>query len=156
VKVTAQEEYGLRCLVQLARAPDGCRTIPEIAAAESLSGAYVAKLMRRLRQAGYVQSIRGQKGGYRLARPADQIRLGAALADLGGRIYEHDFCARHSGNGGVCVHDTGCAIRSVWSTLEEAIQEALGRLTLLHLVNASVAGPPGVRGRVAAAARRQT
>jgi DNA-binding IscR family transcriptional regulator len=53
MKITSQEEYGLRCLMRLARAEDGrSLTIPEIAADEGLSFPYVAKLLAVLRQAG--------------------------------------------------------------------------------------------------------
>ena len=70
----AQEEYGLRCLVQLARHRDSTPlTIPEIAAAEGLSPEYTAKLMRALRQGGLVMSTRGAAGGYRLARRAEEV-----------------------------------------------------------------------------------
>ena len=63
MKFSAQEEYGLRCLLQLGRqAEKGSMTIPEISSAEGLSGPYVAKLMRVLRQGGFVQSTRGQVG----------------------------------------------------------------------------------------------
>ena len=68
MKITAQEEYGLRCLLRLARAGDGrSLTIPEIAADEGLSVPYVAKLLAVLRQAGLIESVRGRSGGYRLA-----------------------------------------------------------------------------------------
>ena len=71
MQLLATEEYGLRCLVQVARhtAPQPI-TIPEIAAAEGLSPEYAAKLLRALRQAELVVSTRGAGGGYRLSRPA--------------------------------------------------------------------------------------
>ena len=94
MKFTAQEEYGLRCLLQIAREPTGSVTIPEIAKREALTPAYVAKLMRVLRRVGLVKSTRGQKGGYRLAYPPDRMNLGMVLAALGGRLYSDDFCGR--------------------------------------------------------------
>ena len=84
MKITAQEEYGLRCLLRLARAEDGqSLTIPEIAAAEGLSVPYVAKLLSVLRQAGLIESVRGRAGGYRLARPPAEIGLGSVLLVAG-------------------------------------------------------------------------
>src|SRR5947207_975628 len=64
MRFTAQEEYGLRCLMQVARAPEGSLTIPEVADREALSLPYVAKIMRHLRSLGLVTATRGQKGGY--------------------------------------------------------------------------------------------
>ena len=76
MKISAQEEYGLRCLLQLARAEEGQSvSITEIAAAEGLSAPYVAKLLAILRQQGLIESERGRTGGYRLTAPAGEIRL---------------------------------------------------------------------------------
>src|SRR5215470_17874273 len=69
MRLTAQEEYGLRCLLQVARGQDTAVTTPEIAEREGLSEAHVHKLMRLLRRAGLVRSVRGRKGGYQPARP---------------------------------------------------------------------------------------
>src|SRR6516162_10837833 len=99
MKVSAQEEYGLRCLMRLAQAGvDHSLTIPEIAVAEGLSGPYVAKLLAVLRQAGLIESVRGRAGGYRLARPAADIRLGAVLRVLGEPLFaDPEYCQRHAG-----------------------------------------------------------
>ena len=90
MKITAQEEYGLRCLLRLARveADQPPLTIPEIAAAEGLSAPYVAKLLSVLRQAGLIESVRGRDGGYRLARPPAEVRLGAVLLALGEPLFD--------------------------------------------------------------------
>src|SRR5438309_7165631 len=83
MKITAQEEYGLRCLLRLARSGEGhSLTIPEVAAAEGLSVPYVAKLLSVLRQGGLIESVRGRAGGYRLAESPTDIHLGAVLMVL--------------------------------------------------------------------------
>ncbi len=59
MKITSQEEYGLRCLLRLAGAAEGqSLTIPEIASAEGLSAPYVAKLLSVLRQGGLIEAMR--------------------------------------------------------------------------------------------------
>ena len=97
MKLTTQEEYGLRCLLQLAR-PDvpGSLTIPELGKREGISAANVAKIMRVLRKAGFVRSTRGQSGGYALARAAEQIVVSDVIARLGGPLYDASFCQRGS------------------------------------------------------------
>src|SRR5581483_9250551 len=88
MKITAQEEYGLRCLLRLARAAEGqSLTIPEIAAVEGMSGPYVAKLLAVLRQKGLIESVRGRAGGYRLARPPSEIAIGSLLLVLGDPLF---------------------------------------------------------------------
>jgi Rrf2 family protein len=134
MRFSSQEEYGLRCLLQIARDPTGSVTIPEIAAREALTPAYVAKLVRVLRQADLVTSIRGQNGGYRLARPPDQISVGKVMATLGGRLYSNDFCERHAGNERICVHSTDCSIRSLWAALDAVVQRALDQTMLADLL----------------------
>ncbi len=138
MRFTAQEEYGLRCLLQIAREPGEFMTITEIAKREGLTSAYVAKLMRALRKAGLVKSIRGQKGGFRLATSPDRINVGEVLASLGGRLYTKDFCGRYTGNEQICTHSLECSIRSLWMTLDLAVQRALAGITLKHMLNGAM------------------
>src|SRR5947209_3288521 len=79
MKISAQEEYGLRCLLRLSQAEKQALTLPEIAAGEGLSTAYVAKLMGVLRDAGLIDSVRGRSGGYRRATAPEAIGLGSPL-----------------------------------------------------------------------------
>src|SRR5713101_1820897 len=151
MRFTAQEEYGLRCLLQIAREPAGSLTIPEIAEREALTPAYVAKLMRVLRKAGLVMSTRGQKGGYRLACPPDQMDLGMVLAALGGRLYSNDFCGRYVGTEQVCVHSGDCSIRPLWIALDSVVQRALSRTMLTDLLRSEQALHAWVQVHIVAA-----
>jgi Rrf2 family protein len=135
MKLSAQEEYGLRCLITLARSPQGASvTIPQIAEAERISSANVAKLLGVLKRGGFVRALRGQAGGYVLARAANEINLGEALACLGGRIFDAGFCGRHSSATRGCGHNTDCSVRSVWRLVQRAVDDVLGRLSLADLL----------------------
>ena len=136
MKLSAQEEYGLRCLLQLARQePDRSLTIPEISEAEGISNPNVAKLLRILRQGGFVASERGQHGGYTLALPPERIVVGEVLLILGGRLYEPGFCQHHSGSEEACTRSsTGCSVRSLWDELQQAVDQVLTRTTLQDLL----------------------
>ncbi len=136
MKFTSPEEYGLRCLLQLGRQGEGgSLTIPEISRAEGISSHYVAKLMRILRRGGLVKSARGQAGGYALARPPGQIIVGQAMALLGGRLFESDFCDRHAGSVEVCTHSTDCSIRSLWRAVQLVVDQVLSKTTLKDLLS---------------------
>jgi Rrf2 family protein len=136
MKLSSHEEYGLRCLLQVARqGADGSATIPEISRKEGISAPYVAKLLRILRQGGFVRAVRGKVGGYTLALPPEGIHISEALAVLGGRIYEEDFCDRHSGTQGNCVHSTNCSMRSLWRSVQAAVDGVLGRMTVNDLLH---------------------
>src|SRR5438128_7419927 len=108
MKISAQEEYGLRCLLRLAKAESGAATLPEVATAEGLSVPYVAKLMAVLRNAGILGSVRGRSGGYKLAKPAEEIGLGSLLLILGEPLFDEvDYCQKHAGSeapNGVCMN----------------------------------------------------
>ena len=112
-------------------------TIPEIAADEKLSIPNVAKLLSVLRQAGLIESVRGRTGGYRLARPPADVRLGAVMLALGEPLFDDAaYCERHAGpdTEGPCVHRGGCTIRVLWGTLEGWIRRTLNQITLADLM----------------------
>ncbi len=139
MKISSQEEYGLRCLLRLAEAEEKGEslTIHDVAASEGLSPAYVAKLLAVLRHAGLIESARGRAGGYRLgASPAD-VRLGKVLAALGEPLFEEPaYCERHKGSeaDGQCVHMGSCNLRALWHTLETWMRRALDGITLADLL----------------------
>lgn len=134
MKISAPEEYGLRCLLRLSRAGEaGSLTMTEIAEAEGLSIANVRKLMMILREAGLVQSARGRTGGYALsARPAE-ITVGRVFESLSGRFFDDSFCEKHSGELTVCANSNTCAVRSLWNVLDGLLWGVLNRTTLADL-----------------------
>jgi Rrf2 family protein len=135
MKLSAQEEYGLRCLLRVASAQEGeSLTISEIGRAEALSIAYVAKLMRILRQRKFVKSVRGHTGGYTLARSPENIPVGEVMAALGGRLFEPGFCDQFSGLRQMCTHSVDCSIRSLWRAVQSAVDSVLAGITLRDLL----------------------
>lgn len=134
MKISAQEEYGLRCLAQLANLGENeSLTLPQIAEREGISVANAGKLMWILNKAGFVQATRGTKGGYSLARPAAGIYLNEVI-----KVLEEDEINRHCENyKGVldsCVHKGDCGIRSVIVGLHEVVEHALSQITLAQLI----------------------
>ena len=154
MKITAQEEYGLRCLLRLAQGEPGqSLTLGDVAAAEGLSVPYAAKLLSVLRQAGLIESVRGRAGGYRLARPPANIGLGSLLLVLGEPLFdEPNYCDRHPGTAdGVnsCVHHGGCSLRALWLTLEQWIRGTLDQITVADLLQSEGRITELVRSRLA-------
>ena len=136
MKLSAHEEYGLRCLLRIGLAgKDESVTIPEISQAEALSPAYAAKLLRMLRRGGFIKSARGKAGGYTLARPADQIIIGDVIDGLGGRLFESkNFCDEHAGQIKVCTRSVDCSVRSLWHAVQSVVDEVLSKTTLQDLL----------------------
>lgn len=134
MKLSAQEEYGLRCVLAIAGSPHGM-TIPEISDREGLSQPNTAKLLAILRRSGLVVANRGQAGGYTLGRPAAEIKVGEVLEVLGGKLLDDDFCDRHTGGRTLaCSHLTGCAIHGLWSRLQFAIDKVVYSVSLQDLI----------------------
>jgi Rrf2 family iron-sulfur cluster assembly transcriptional regulator len=134
MKISAQEEYGLRCLVQLATLQESeSLTLPQIAEREGISQANAGKLMWLLNKAGFVQAIRGTKGGYSLARPANEIHLNEVIKVLDEDVLSK-HCESYTGILDSCVHKGDCGIRPVIVGLHEIVENALSQITLAQLV----------------------
>ena len=135
MKLSSMEEYGLRCLLQLARADAGASlTIAELGGREGISVPNVAKIMRILRRSGLVRSTRGKAGGYTLTRPAAEVPTLEVIAALGGRLFDQGFCDRHAGVSRHCLNTRDCSIRPVLRGLQQAVDQVLGELTLASLL----------------------
>jgi Rrf2 family protein len=134
MKISAQEEYGLRCLAQLAMLKEGeTLTLPQIAEREGISIANAGKLMWLLSKAGFVHATRGTKGGYSLARPASQIRLSEVIKVLEQDTIEN-HCEHFTGILDTCVHKKDCGIRSIILGLHEIVHNALSQITLADVI----------------------
>jgi len=135
MKISAQEEYGLRCLLQLARVESvgESLTLSQIARLEGISEANAGKLLWLLSKAGLVQSQRGTKGGYSLLRPASEIRLNQVIHVLEGEPAD-SHCKSYAGVLDSCVHTGDCGIRPVIVELHQIVDNALADITLSQLL----------------------
>ncbi len=144
MRITTWAEYGVICALHLARRTDeGPITGRDVAARERLPGDYVEQILLRLRRAGVVQSTRGAKGGYVLARAAEEITVREIVtaAELG----TFDLhCETHPLDEVRCAQSSDCSIRPVWVMLQKRIDEALEGVVLADLLYAE----PRVRERV--------
>ena len=137
---TTKAEYGVRLLVELGRSEGSSPvSLKAIAAAEGLPLAYLERIVALLKKAGLVESTRGAHGGYRLARPANQIRMDEAVFALEGAVAPMSCFVedRPDQSGVLCSHhETGdlCATRLLWMRVQGGVVEALQRTTLAELV----------------------
>jgi Rrf2 family protein len=135
MKISAQEEYGLRCLLQLAHAETNGEslTLSQIARREGISVANAGKLLWILSKAGLVHSQRGTKGGYTLSRAASEIHLNQVIRVLEGEPAE-SHCKSYAGVLDACVHTGDCGIRPVIVELHQIVDNALAEITLSQLL----------------------
>jgi len=136
MKITAQEEYGLRILIRIGKCQDEQGiSIPRLSEAEGLSSHYVAKLTRVLRMGGFINSTPGYKGGYVLSKPAKEIKIKQVLKVLGGVLFDQEFCGLHSGSLKLCTNSVDCSARSLWQMIQYTVDQLLDKITLHELVN---------------------
>jgi len=136
MKITAQEEYGLRILIRIARCDDKeGMSIPQLTEAEGLGSHYIAKLTRVLRMSEFINSTPGYKGGYVLAKPAREIIIKDVLKALGGVLFDKDFCGQHAGSVKLCTNSVDCSARSLWQMIQFTVDQLLGSITLHDLAN---------------------
>ena len=152
MKLSTRAEYGIRVLVALAHT-DGDRptSLAGIAKADKLPHAYIEQLVGALRRAGLVTATRGHSGGYRLARPAEQISLVDAVRALDGPILEMPCAGPNDLES--CDRPQDCSVHEVFERLHDSLSGMLGGTTLAD-VAAGTGGPPyppAVRRRVVAA-----
>lgn len=135
MRVTAMQEYGLRCMLQLAtHNSDVPLAVREIAKRERLTPVYVEKILVNLRRAGLVKSVRGVNGGYALTKPARDISVGIVLSSLGQVDLSHNLCSRFTGDSAACVHEGDCSIRPIWGLLTRYIYGFLEKTNLEQLL----------------------
>lgn len=131
MRISATEEYGLRCLIDLARkGPNAQLSIHEVSEIEKISVPYASKLLSILRRAGLVSAVRGRTGGFSLSRPASEITMFQILTSLGGPFIDPNHCHKYPGHAESCVHIGNCQILNVLGGLAGFLQEILGRTTL--------------------------
>lgn len=136
MKFSAQEEYGLRCLLRIAKfyAVEKALTIPEISRAEGITEHNAGKILRVLRLGGFLESSRGQIGGYTLSRAPEEISVGDVLKVLGGRLFDDSFCKTHSGVTDICSNSIDCSVRSLWKLIQDSVDSVVDKLTLKDLL----------------------
>ncbi|UCC79059.1 MAG: Rrf2 family transcriptional regulator [Candidatus Zixiibacteriota bacterium] len=150
MKITAIEEYGLRCMVLLARhGNEDPLTLPEFAEKEGVSAPYAGKLLMILKRSGLVKAVRGRRGGYVLVKPPEEIKLKEIFEALGKPVFSTAHCDKYTGENEICVHSGDCTVKNIWQTFEGFIGSFLERVTLADLVSCDINPPPepGLRVR---------
>lgn len=134
MKLSARGHYGLIAMVYLAqRGKEEPLSIKKIAEAEQIPEAFLEQIFHTLRKEGLVQSVRGARGGFRLARHASQLSIGEILRVLEGPIAPVE-CLEDEWKGGHCAKAGSCATQSVFEKLQAIMQAYLDDVTLYDIV----------------------
>lgn len=155
--ISAMEEYGLRCALQLARANSGGTIAASfIAEQEGISMQYASKILHQFRKAGLVVTERGVQGGFRLSQDPGEIRLKQVFSAMRAptRGKTTGFCQQYKGLNKECVHIGDCNVRPVWQTLTGYFDQVLERLTLADLAASEAESRRRIERHAKAAAER--
>ncbi len=130
MRLTSFTDYGLRMLMRMAGTPGQGISTAEMAQEFGLSRHHLTKIVQKLAQAGYVATRRGSGGGAMLARPADEIRLGAII-----RLLEEGqpLVECFGPDGGDCTIDGRCRLKARLRAAEASFLADLDRSTLADI-----------------------
>jgi Rrf2 family transcriptional regulator, iron-sulfur cluster assembly transcription factor len=142
MKITAYEEYGLRIILRLAKLSKendsmenkSLVSLNDIASSEGISVENTAAILSKLRDAQLIESVRGKYGGYKLKKEPSEINLFQIVSGISKDTFDLNFCETHSGNKEICVHNTECSVRSVWTSVSSMINNFLASITLKQLM----------------------
>ena len=135
MKLSTKGRYGLRAMIDLAQySEQDAVSISSIAQRQNISESYLEQLVAKLKKAGLVMSTRGAQGGYRLARPADEVSVGDVLRALEGNL-EAVVCSAQTEEG--CQGSDLCVTKYVWQKINESIAKTVDEMMLSQLVEES-------------------
>ena len=128
--VSTRAQYGMRALVEIALSGNEPLSLKVVAERQDLSQHYLEQIMAVLRRAGYVEAVRGAHGGYRVAKPLNDITAFEVVELLEGTlapvscIEDEETCER-TGN---------CSTEGLWRRVDSAVREVLSATSLADLV----------------------
>jgi Rrf2 family protein len=137
MKLSKRGEYALRSLINLGIAAKVGRSlvrVTELAKAEDLPVKFLEQVMQQLREAGYVQSVRGKHGGYRLGKPAAQITIGSVVRLIDGPLAPIGCVSQTAYVPCNCPDEAHCGLRMLMLDVRNAIAAILDRYTLADVV----------------------
>jgi len=130
LKLSTRARYGMRAMLDIAvNGEDGLVLLKDIAERQAISKRYLEHMMTLLRNSGLVVAERGASGGYRLSRPASEIRLDEVFEALEGELSPVE-CLR---NPSVCDRTEDCVARELWCEMTDAMKNVLEAKTLEDL-----------------------
>lgn len=132
MKVSTKGRYALRMMIDLAQCdPQQYISLRDISRRQDISMKYMEQIVSALVRAGYVDSVRGPRGGYRLAKPPEEYRAGDILRVTEGTLAPV-WCVEEDSEG--CPREEGCGARPFWDGLYKCINEYVYSYTLRDLL----------------------
>jgi len=137
MELSCRGRYATRAMIELATSEPG-KPVPLsiIAENQEISRKYLQQLMAGLRRSGLVHVVKGFKGGFMIARPAEEIRVGDILRALEGDLALVE-CVRHDN---ICDRTDGCRTRGLWAQASKLLEDYFDSVTLADLAAGEIEG----------------
>lgn len=131
--VSTKAQYGLRALIEIGRRDGQAVPLKDVSDRQGISQHYLEQIASNLRRAGFIRSVRGAHGGYRLARAAQDINAYDVVTAMEGSIapvscVEDDHA---------CLQQSVCGTQNLWFRVDAALRDVLGNTTLQDLIEES-------------------
>jgi len=156
IKLSRLADYAVVLMTHIAARPDALHTAAAAAAETRVPEPTVGKILKALARDGLLESQRGTRGGYTLARPAAHISIADVIVAVDGPIALTEC---HEPSGGACTLETVCPTRVPWQRLNDAVRKALAEVSLAEMMDpfapyAVAAAGRGTRPALTTEARR--
>lgn len=138
MKISTKGRYALRMMLEFALNVDGCTKINQVARNQQISEKYLEQIVTILTRAGYVKSMRGAQGGYRLTKKPEEYTVGMILRLTEGSLAPV-ACLEEEIN--TCCRADICVTLDVWRQLHDAINNVVDHVTLADLVEEQKSKP---------------
>ena len=141
MKLSKRGEYALRSLINLGFAVEANRELvqaSELAESEQLPVKFLEQILQTLKEAGFVKSVRGKFGGYRLAKPARQIKIGQVVRLIDGPLAPIACVSQSAYEKCTCPDEVHCGLRMLMLDVRNAIADILDRYSLADVVEISL------------------
>ncbi|MFD1731157.1 RrF2 family transcriptional regulator [Deinococcus malanensis] len=128
--VSTKAQYGLRALIEIGRRDGEAVPLKDVSERQGISQHYLEQIASNLRRAGFIKSIRGAHGGYRLSRPAADISAYDVVTAMEGSLAPVS-CVEDDHT---CDHQNVCGTQNLWHRVDAALKDVLGSTTLADLI----------------------
>jgi FeS assembly SUF system regulator len=132
IRITKQTDYGIVLMTHLAAGSGRRYNAPDLAMETNLPLPMVSKILKLLARDGLLDSHRGAKGGYALARDASEITVDEIITSLEGPVAITECIDAAPGE---CEHEPGCPTRANWQVINRAVRRALEGITLAEMTH---------------------
>ncbi len=141
MRISAKGEYAAKAVLYLSLKYPGVVTIHEVAKRHSIPVKYLEHILLALKKGGLLESRRGMRGGYTLARPPEKISIGEVLRVVDGKFSQSSCIEVDLGNPYACPESDTCGLRQVWQDVQGAVEKILFETTFEEVRKRTMASP---------------